>query len=303
MLKVDNLIFRLVVKKALQVRHELNGGPFTMAENKKKNGNKIKKQDDLSDELKEELNGRWRNWAMIVYPSSAPKDWRKKISELHIPWIVSPCHDKDVHADGSPKKPHWHVILVFDDVKSFRQIDEIAKKVNAPHPKHCRSLRGYVRYLIHLDDPNKYQYSQKDIENHGIADIDRYFKNSATDRELLMKIVAYIRDNQVRYYQDLVYYAMAIEDEDWFDAISHNTIFLRAVVQGEHFKYKEYVKKENDELDDWAENKLMLEREKPADKMELSVKVKKLRTKGLTQQAIADTLGIGRQTVIRYLKK
>ena len=80
-------------------------------------------------ELKEELNGRWRNWAMIVYPSSAPKDWRKKISELHIPWIVSPCHDKDVHADGSPKKPHWHVILVFDDVKSFRQIDEIAKKL------------------------------------------------------------------------------------------------------------------------------------------------------------------------------
>ena len=52
-----------------------------MAENKKKNGNKIKKQDDLSDELKEELNGRWRNWAMIVYPSSAPKDWRKAVKQ------------------------------------------------------------------------------------------------------------------------------------------------------------------------------------------------------------------------------
>lgn len=103
---------------------------------------------------------------------------------------------------------------------------------------------------------------------------------------------------------DFLDFCLTQGNDDWFDiAINHNTIFLRAVVQGEHFKYKEYVKKENDELDDWAENKLMLEREKPADKMELSVKVKKLRTKGLTQQEIADTLGIGRRTVIRYLKK
>ena len=50
-----------------------------------------------------------RDWTFIVYPESAPLDWRNILDETHIKWIESPLHDKDFNADGTLKKPHWHI--------------------------------------------------------------------------------------------------------------------------------------------------------------------------------------------------
>jgi hypothetical protein len=41
---------------------------------------------------------RGRNWGIIVYPESAPKDWLDIIRME--PVAVSPLHDKDVNPDG-----------------------------------------------------------------------------------------------------------------------------------------------------------------------------------------------------------
>ena len=55
--------------------------------------------------------GRTRNFACVVYADSAPENWQSIISDLKIPVFISPYHDRDVNADGQPKKPHWHVQL------------------------------------------------------------------------------------------------------------------------------------------------------------------------------------------------
>ena len=52
--------------------------------------------------------------AGILYTDSAPADWQDRIANLHMMALVSPLHDSDVQADGSPKKPHYHVMLIFD---------------------------------------------------------------------------------------------------------------------------------------------------------------------------------------------
>ena len=55
-----------------------------------------------------------RDWAFIVYPESAPSDWRDILNKTHLRWIESPLHDKDVNADGEVKKEHWHILLSYD---------------------------------------------------------------------------------------------------------------------------------------------------------------------------------------------
>lgn len=46
---------------------------------------------------------RKRNWVFVVYPESAPENWREQLKEMLVPGFISPLHDKDVNADGSPK--------------------------------------------------------------------------------------------------------------------------------------------------------------------------------------------------------
>lgn len=37
-----------------------------------------------------------RNFAWLIYPESAPKDWKERLEKLDIPMAISPLHDKDV---------------------------------------------------------------------------------------------------------------------------------------------------------------------------------------------------------------
>ena len=71
---------------------------------------------------------RSRNWVVIVYPESAPNDWREILDNMHIQWNESPLHDKDVNPDGTVKKSHWHVVLAFGSKKSYKQVKEITDK-------------------------------------------------------------------------------------------------------------------------------------------------------------------------------
>lgn len=46
---------------------------------------------------------RARVWTFILYPDSAPEDWREVISSWHVPACASPLHQYDKNPDGSPK--------------------------------------------------------------------------------------------------------------------------------------------------------------------------------------------------------
>lgn len=251
---------------------------------------------------------RTRNWAMIVYPESAPENWKEIIGELHVPWICSPLHDKDVylkdgegHKKGEFKKPHWHVILVYENMKAFHQIKEITEKLNAPNPQACESLRGYIRYLVHTDNPEKYQYNREDIENHGVDDIDKYFETASSDREILKEIVEYIRDNNITRFGDLAYYAIATGNNSWFDVISkRNSYFLKAVCDSEFQRAKADDEDKREGLKE-TRNINKLNQEKPAEKMERAMKIRNMLSKGFTRKQIADTLGISERTVRRLI--
>lgn len=108
---------------------------------------------------------RTRNYATVVYPESAPENWEIILSNEFVPAFISPLHENDLNPDNSPKKPHYHVILMFDSVKTIEQAKEVFAKIGGVGCEIVKSLRGYSRYLCHLDNPEKAQYNVDNVKS------------------------------------------------------------------------------------------------------------------------------------------
>ncbi|MCT4429908.1 MAG: replication protein [Lactococcus cremoris] len=172
-----------------------------------------------------------RDWTFIVYPESAPKNWREIIDETHLRWIESPLHDKDTNPDGEVKKAHWHILLSFDGPVTLQSVNKVIEPLNSPAPRKVGSAKGLVRYMAHLDNPEKFQYSIEEIKGHGGADVSEYFKMTSTNKLVLMKeIIQYIYENKIENYADFLMICIETSD-DWFDiAINHNTLAINKML-------------------------------------------------------------------------
>lgn len=163
----------------------------------------------------------------MVYPDSAPANWREILDGLHIEWVESPLHDKDINPDGTPKKPHWHIILLFDGKKSFEQIKEITDSLNSPHPQFVQSVRPMVRYLAHLDNPDKAQYSVSEIIAHGGVDLAELLKPTSSNRyALIAEMLDFIEAKNYTEFWDFLLYARQERFDDWFPLLSDNSAFV-----------------------------------------------------------------------------
>ena len=176
-------------------------------------------------------SGKGRDWTFIVYPESAPEQWREILDQTHLRWIESPLHDKDVNADGEIKKAHWHILLSFDGPVTLKAVEKIALQLNCPEPRKVSSSKGLVRYMIHKDNPEKFQYSIDEIVAHNGADVASYFEMTHTNKLVLMKeIVNFIVKNEIDNYADFLMICIA-ESDEWFDiAINYNTLAINKLL-------------------------------------------------------------------------
>lgn len=183
---------------------------------------------------------RTRNWTFFVYPDSAPENWRSVIDELHIQWVESPLHDADMNGDGESKKPHWHILVMFEGMKSYEQIKEITDSLNSPIPQKCQSARGLVRYMAHLDSPDKAQYNTSDIISHGGVDVAELLKPTSSCRyQLIAEMRAWVMDSECTEFSDLFNYSAVERFEDWFPLLCDNS----AYIMGEFIKSRRNKKK------------------------------------------------------------
>ena len=107
---------------------------------------------------------RTRNFATVIYPESAPDNWKDILTEQFVPAFISPLHDKDVNPGGDVKKAHYHIMIMFDGVKTFEQAQSIFTLIGGVGCEVVQSIRGYARYLCHLDNPEKAQYCVDDVK-------------------------------------------------------------------------------------------------------------------------------------------
>ena len=86
------------------------------------------------------------------------------------------------------------------------------------------SMRGYARYLTHADNPEKAQYDRADVVTLGGADYDEVIHSAADDSAALREMYAWIKENNVKYYHELVDYALA-ERSDWARVLHKGHIY------------------------------------------------------------------------------
>lgn len=175
----------------------------------------------------EKKDDRTRNWTFIVYPESAPADWRDKLDEQHVQWIESPLHDKDKNADGEAKKPHWHVLVLYEGKKSYNQVKELTDSLHSPIPQKTASAKGMVRYMAHLDNPEKFQYKTSNIIGHGGVDVAEYLKPTSSSRyKLIGEMMDFVRENNIIEMRDLLFYAQRNRFDDWYPLLCDSCAYI-----------------------------------------------------------------------------
>lgn len=170
--------------------------------------------------------GRTRNFATVTYPESAPSDWQETLNQAHVAALISPLHDQDTNPSGEPKKPHYHVLVMYENVKDFeKQVKPLFDAIGGVGRESINSLRGYARYLCHLDNPEKHQYNPSDVKSFGGADYFEIISLPSDDRKELIELFAYIRRNSIYSISELLDIS-AIYHPQWFELITTRKAYI-----------------------------------------------------------------------------
>lgn len=188
-------------------------------------------------------NVKKRNWAFVLYPESAPTDWREQLQLSGLMGAISPLHDKDIDPTGEPKKPHYHVIVVYGSPTTYNNVKAFTDKLNQPIPQALEQVRGYYRYLTHRDNPDKYQYSESEIDTFNGFDISDFVEITKSEvNQMKFELLSLIREKQLCEYQDFMNYVQDNMDKAYFDVASSHTIFFNTYLKSARYSAKQPVK-------------------------------------------------------------
>lgn len=164
--------------------------------------------------------GRTRNFATVVYPESAPADWMDRLNNYHIAALVSPLHDRDINPNGEQKKPHYHVMLIFESPADFEsKVKPIFDDIGGVGREMVNSARGYARYLCHLDNPEKAQYDPADVRCMAGADYYSITNLPTDDTKMLGEIMLYIREQEIYSFAEFLEVCQ-LWKPDWYSLVT-----------------------------------------------------------------------------------
>lgn len=161
---------------------------------------------------------RTRNWGTLVYPESAPENWRDILEEIHVPALVSPLHDMDLTKEGELKKEHYHVMLMFEGVKTDEQVKELFSQIGGVGVEKINSVKAYARYLCHLDNPDKAQYNPDDVLYFSGADYDSMMHLASDKYKAISEMIDFCIENGIDSFATLIVYAKE-NRIDWFQIL------------------------------------------------------------------------------------
>lgn len=122
------------------------------------------------------LSERRRSFSIVINPpkdTKQPMEWLNLYvtsirTELNAYSYFAIIHDKDINELGQEKTKHLHLILLSKEKSSALDILAMlckvlnCKEVQVSIDK-VYNIRQDIRYLIHKDQPQKFQYSKNEI--------------------------------------------------------------------------------------------------------------------------------------------
>lgn len=181
-----------------------------------------------------------RYWAFVLYPESAPENWRELLQQTGLACAVSPLHDKDINPTNEIKKAHYHIILCYSGPTTFNSVKRITDNLNQPIPIPLEQVRGYFRYFTHKDNPDKYQYNENDITTINDFDIDNYNDLSVSQiKHIMIDIQRICRDNRIMEYSDLLDFLLDAELYSYLDVAQNHTILFNTYICSQRNKNRD----------------------------------------------------------------
>lgn len=123
-------------------------------------------------------NKKIRNFSGVLYPDSESYNCNEVIDRIKSKfkqWAFC-LHDMDVNDEGELKKAHIHWVGAGD----ARTLASCAKILGLKENEIeiCKNCKLMVRYLLHLDDPDKFQYPVEEL-NSNWKNIDSILRNDS----------------------------------------------------------------------------------------------------------------------------
>lgn len=191
------------------------------------------------------VNNKHRYWWFILYPESAIPDWKDVLKMRGLPIAISPLHEFDIkNQEGETKKPHHHVILCYSGPTTFKSVKSLTvDTLQATIPQPLDSVKGAYDYLTHKNDPDKYQYSDEEIElMNGFDIIDMVQLNERDKAELSFRVMDDIKEQNITEYSDLLEFYRNNEDYQLYNYVFGHTIPLNTYISSLRNKMKSEVR-------------------------------------------------------------
>lgn len=189
---------------------------------------------------------RYRNFATVVYPDSVntPEYWLSILEDFKVPVLVSPFHDSDLNVTGEAKKPHYHVMIMFEGKKSKDQVRELFDQIGGVGVEVVQSLRGYARYLCHLDNPDKYQYSVSNVTNLSGANFLEIIQLPSDRYEIIGAMIDYCTVENETMYSRFLRYCKEYQP-DWFRVLCDSgTVVMKEYLKGLEYELRQEYNKD-----------------------------------------------------------
>lgn len=186
-----------------------------------------------------EIKGR--SWAFVMYPDSMPNNWIEIIRNTGLPMAISPLHNMDLNPTGEEKKVHYHVICYYENPTTANNVYEnVCKPLNATIPIKLESMKGMFRYHIHLDNPEKFQYDDRDRQFYNGFDVALVSDLTKTEElKLLKEIIIFIKDNNIFEFVDLINCFITNDSSELIDVCKRNSGFLSLYITSFRNKTKQ----------------------------------------------------------------
>lgn len=147
-------------------------------------------------------------WTALVYPDCTTYVNGRTAEDIltivrnwgYIEWAYI-LHDRDVYPDGTPKKPHYHVVIKTAPTK----LSTIAHQLGIPsnYVQRVKSWKKMNKYLLHDENIDKVKYTVEEVICKDTEAYLRYF-DSHSEGEDAQKILDYILESGCQSYIQLL---------------------------------------------------------------------------------------------------
>ena len=187
---------------------------------------------------------RSRNFSFLIYPEGLADNFVEILNDSGGKGFYI-LHDMDKLEDGTDKKTHYHVLVMFENARTLNSVSRLAVRCGAVHGfvEPLKNVVAYARYLCHMDNPNKHRYESCEVTSFGGTDYEEFCETTSDKKKkklgAVCQMIDFICDNKIYSYANFFEYCCSCR-HDWLDVLLIPSVG-RSII--------EYIKSKN-----WTDN-------------------------------------------------